>query len=54
MTENQLLNLTRQYVSIANTLKNMPDVQLVLNDGSVYDLSLIHILFYVYTRRPSS
>jgi len=37
MTENQLLTLTRQYGSIANTLKNMPDVQLVLNDGSVYD-----------------
>ena len=37
MTENQLLNLTRQYGSIANTLKIMPDVQLVLNDGSVYD-----------------
>ena len=37
MTENQLLYLTRQYGSIANTLKNMPDVQLVLNDGSVYD-----------------
>ena len=37
MTENQLLNLTRQYGSIANTLKNMPDVRLGLNDGSVYD-----------------
>ena len=37
MTENQLLNLSRQYGSIANTLKNMPDVRLVLNDGSVYD-----------------
>ena len=37
MTENQLLNLTRQYGSSANTLKNMPDVRLVLNDGSVYD-----------------
>lgn len=37
MTENQLLNLTRQYGSIANTLKNMPDVQLQLNDGSIYD-----------------
>ena len=37
MTENQLLNLTRQYGSIANTLNNMPDVRLVLNDGSVYD-----------------
>ena len=33
MTENQLLNLTRQYGSIANTL----NVRLVLNDGSVYD-----------------
>ena len=37
MTENQLLNLTRKYGSIANTLKNMPDVQLQLNDGTVYD-----------------
>ncbi len=37
MTENQLLNLPRQYGAIANTLKNMPDVRLVLNDGSVYD-----------------
>lgn len=37
MTENQLLDLTRQYGSIAATLKNMPDVQLLLNDGSLYD-----------------
>lgn len=37
MTENQLLNLARTYGSIANTLKNMPDVQLRLNDGSVYE-----------------
>lgn len=37
MTENQLLNLTRKYGSIANTLKNMPDIQLQLNDGSIYD-----------------
>ncbi len=37
MTENQLLNLVRQYGSIDNTLKNMPDVQLMLNDGSAYD-----------------
>ena len=37
MTENQLLNLTRRYGSIAGTLKNMPDVQLQLNDGSIYD-----------------
>ena len=37
MTENQLLNLTRKYGSIAHTLKNMPDIQLQLNDGSIYD-----------------
>lgn len=37
MTENQLLNLTRRYGSIAATLKNMADVQLLLNDGSTYD-----------------
>lgn len=36
MTENQLLGLTRAYGSIANTLKNMPDVQLQLNDGTLY------------------
>ena len=39
MTENQLLSLARTYGSIANTWKNMPDVQLRLNDGSVYDKS---------------
>ncbi len=39
MTEKQLLQLTRQYGSIAATLKNMPDVQLQLNDGSIYELS---------------
>ncbi|MDE5622352.1 MAG: efflux RND transporter periplasmic adaptor subunit [Alistipes sp.] len=37
MTENQLLDLTRQWGSIAATLQNMPDVQLLLNDGSLYD-----------------
>lgn len=37
MTENQLLNLARKYGSIANTLKNMPDIQLQLNDGSIFD-----------------
>lgn len=37
MTENQLLDLTRKYGSIDATLKNMPDVQLQLNDGSLYD-----------------
>lgn len=37
MTEKQLLELTRRYGSIDATLKNMPEVQLLLNDGSVYD-----------------
>ena len=37
MSEKQLLELTRRYGSIAGTLKNMPDVQLRLNDGSMYD-----------------
>lgn len=37
MTENQLLNLTRKYGSIDATLKSMPEVQLLLNDGSIYD-----------------
>lgn len=37
MTENQLLNLVRAYGSIDNTLKNMPNVQLRLNDGSIYE-----------------
>lgn len=36
MNENQLLNLTRTYGSMANTLRNMPEVQLQLNDGSMY------------------
>ena len=36
LTENQLLNLTREYGSIDNTLKNMPAVQLRLNDGTIY------------------
>lgn len=38
MTSKQLLNLTRRYGSIAETLKNMPDVQLKLDDGSVYGI----------------
>ena len=37
MTAKQQLNLTRRYGSIAETLKNMPDVQLQLDDGTVYD-----------------
>ncbi|MDE5694452.1 MAG: efflux RND transporter periplasmic adaptor subunit [Alistipes sp.] len=36
MTENQLLALTRRYGSAAATLKNMPDVGLLLSDGSLY------------------
>lgn len=39
MNENQLLNLTRRYGSTAATLQNMPDVQLQLSDGSLYDHS---------------
>lgn len=39
MTSKQLLELTRRYGSIDETLKNMPGVQLKLNDGSVYDQS---------------
>ena len=37
MTENQLLALTRQYGSMDEALKNMPKVELVLNDNSVYN-----------------
>lgn len=36
MTENRLLELTRRYGSTAATLRNMPDVQLLLSDGSLY------------------
>ena len=39
MTSKQLRELTRRYGSIDETLKNMPGVQLKLNDGSVYDQS---------------
>ncbi|MCI1648889.1 MAG: efflux RND transporter periplasmic adaptor subunit [Bacteroides sp.] len=38
MTENQLLSLTRQYGTMDEAIKNMPEVQLQLNDGSVYDI----------------
>ena len=37
MTENQLLALTRQYGSMDEALKNMPQVELRLNDNSIYD-----------------
>ena len=38
MTENSLLKLTREYGSIAKTLEQMPNVELQLNDGSMYDV----------------
>lgn len=37
MTENQLLSLARQYGTMEEALKNMPEVELRLNDNSVYD-----------------
>lgn len=37
MTENQLLALIRQYGTLDETLKQMPEVQLQLNDQSVYE-----------------
>ena len=37
MTENQLLALTRQYGSMDEALKNMPQVELRLNDNSIYE-----------------
>ena len=37
MTENQLLALTRQYGDMDEALKNMPEVELRLNDNSVYN-----------------
>ncbi|WP_018665684.1 efflux RND transporter periplasmic adaptor subunit [Bacteroides gallinarum] len=36
MTENQLLALTRQYGTMDEALKNMPEVELQLNDNSMY------------------
>lgn len=36
MTENQLLNLIRQYGSKEEALKNMPAIELQLNDKSIY------------------
>lgn len=37
MTAKQMLEMTRRYGSIAETIKNMPDVQLRLDDGSIYE-----------------
>ena len=36
LTENQLLDLTREYGSMDKALAALPNVQLVLNDGSLY------------------
>lgn len=37
MTENQLLDLTRRYGSKSGALENMPEVELQLNDKSMYE-----------------
>lgn len=37
MPENRLLSLVRRYGSVEETLKQMPSVNLQLNDGSLYD-----------------
>ncbi len=39
LTEKQLLNLTRQYGSKNNILKNMPEIRLQLSDNSIYELT---------------
>lgn len=36
MTESMVLSLTRQFGSLDNVLRNMPDLQLQLSDGSTY------------------
>lgn len=38
MTENQLLALTRQYGSMDEALRSMPDLHLLLSDGTPYSL----------------
>ena len=38
MTENQLLDLTRKYGSKDNAMNQMPNVQLILNDKSIYEV----------------
>lgn len=37
MTENQLLSLSREYGSMDEAVKNMPGVELRLNDNSIYE-----------------
>lgn len=36
MTESQVLSLSRQFGSLDNVLKNMPDLELQLSDGTIY------------------
>lgn len=36
LNENQIIDLTRQYGSKENIITNMPEIQLLLNDGSTY------------------
>lgn len=38
LTENRLYELTRQYGTMKETLKNLPKIKLQLNDGEVYSL----------------
>lgn len=38
LNENQILELTRQYGSADSVVKNMPELQLLLNDGSTYPI----------------
>ena len=38
-SENKVLELGRQYGNLGNAIKNMPDIQLQLSDGSVYSHS---------------
>lgn len=37
MTENQIRGLIRQYGSPAEVIERMPEIELILNDGSVYE-----------------
>lgn len=37
MTENQFLSLARQYGTTQKAIQNMPEIQLQLNDGSIYE-----------------
>lgn len=55
MTENQLLDLTREHGTMEEALKSMPPVQLKLNDGSMYDqLGHIESISGVIDRRTGT